>query len=275
MPLIKSKSKEAFSKNVSEMMHAGHPQKQALAAAYATQREGAGRAFGGVAPMGGMASPMGGLAAQAFNPVMPQGPGPNPGMLPQSPPNVVAGGVAPPPMMMPQPGFSAPMGGARPLNRGGSASSLRNSSIKMTKGPIISSVPGRTDKHLTHVPSGSYVIPADIVSAHGEGNTLAGVPSIHKLFKMDEHNVHVTPTHAISKFAKGGTVNEHVGKPVQVKLAGGEIVVPPEKVWETMCRICKKKMTLAEAHDAMDEWVLDERRKLRKTLAKLPGPVRD
>lgn len=38
MPLIHSDSKEAFSKNVAEMMHSGHPQKQALAAAYSVQR---------------------------------------------------------------------------------------------------------------------------------------------------------------------------------------------------------------------------------------------
>lgn len=38
MPLIKSKSKEAFGKNVKKEMKAGKPQKQALAIAYATQR---------------------------------------------------------------------------------------------------------------------------------------------------------------------------------------------------------------------------------------------
>lgn len=38
MPLIKSKSKEAFSKNVKAEIKAGKPQKQALAIAYATQR---------------------------------------------------------------------------------------------------------------------------------------------------------------------------------------------------------------------------------------------
>ena len=37
MPLDKSGSKQAFSRNVSEMMKAGHPQKQALAAAYNIQ----------------------------------------------------------------------------------------------------------------------------------------------------------------------------------------------------------------------------------------------
>lgn len=35
MPLKKGKSKKVISKNISEMMHAGYPQKQALAAAFA------------------------------------------------------------------------------------------------------------------------------------------------------------------------------------------------------------------------------------------------
>jgi len=38
MPLTKSKSKEAFSKNVAAEMHAGKPQKQAVAIAYAVKR---------------------------------------------------------------------------------------------------------------------------------------------------------------------------------------------------------------------------------------------
>jgi hypothetical protein len=38
MPLEHSTSQEAFSHNVSEMVHAGHPQKQAVAAAYHEQR---------------------------------------------------------------------------------------------------------------------------------------------------------------------------------------------------------------------------------------------
>ncbi len=32
MPLIKGKSKKVVSENISEMVHAGHPQKQAIAA---------------------------------------------------------------------------------------------------------------------------------------------------------------------------------------------------------------------------------------------------
>ena len=39
MPLIKSKSEKAFSKNVKAEMKAGKPQKQAVAIAYATKRD--------------------------------------------------------------------------------------------------------------------------------------------------------------------------------------------------------------------------------------------
>lgn len=39
MPLIHSASKEAFRENVREMVHSGHPVKQAVAAAYHNQRE--------------------------------------------------------------------------------------------------------------------------------------------------------------------------------------------------------------------------------------------
>ena len=38
MPLVKSKSKEAFKKNVKKEIAAGRPPKQAVAIAYATQR---------------------------------------------------------------------------------------------------------------------------------------------------------------------------------------------------------------------------------------------
>jgi len=38
MPLIKSKSDEARSENIREMIASGHPRAQAIAAAYETQR---------------------------------------------------------------------------------------------------------------------------------------------------------------------------------------------------------------------------------------------
>jgi len=41
MPLQKSASQEAFKTNLKEMLAAGHPKDQSLAAAYATQRKAA------------------------------------------------------------------------------------------------------------------------------------------------------------------------------------------------------------------------------------------
>jgi hypothetical protein len=47
MPLIKSGSKAAISENISEMVHAGHPQNQAVAAALRNARQYGGKAAGG------------------------------------------------------------------------------------------------------------------------------------------------------------------------------------------------------------------------------------
>jgi hypothetical protein len=43
VPLKKGKSKKVFQSNVREMYKAGHPLKQALAAAYSQQRKSGGR----------------------------------------------------------------------------------------------------------------------------------------------------------------------------------------------------------------------------------------
>jgi hypothetical protein len=59
MPLHPGKSPEVFSQNVSEMMHAGHPQAQALAAAYREKRQSR--------DMGGSVGPDQSLAAYLAN----------------------------------------------------------------------------------------------------------------------------------------------------------------------------------------------------------------
>jgi hypothetical protein len=46
MPLIKSSSKQAFSKNVKKEIAAGKPPKQAVAIAYATKRKAAAKSKG-------------------------------------------------------------------------------------------------------------------------------------------------------------------------------------------------------------------------------------
>jgi hypothetical protein len=49
-------------------------------------------------------------------------------------------------------------------------------------GPLHSHVPGRTDKINLNVKPGSYVIPADVVSILGEGNTLAGTVVLRAMY---------------------------------------------------------------------------------------------
>lgn len=48
MPLVKSKSKEAFSKNISAEVKAGKPVKQAVAIAYDVKREAQKKCSGGI-----------------------------------------------------------------------------------------------------------------------------------------------------------------------------------------------------------------------------------
>jgi hypothetical protein len=43
MPLVKSKSKKAFSENIRREMEAGKPQKQAVAIAYSVKRKAQGK----------------------------------------------------------------------------------------------------------------------------------------------------------------------------------------------------------------------------------------
>ena len=67
----------------------------------------------------------------------------------------------------------------------------------------------------------------------------------------------------------GGRHDGHIGTPTPVHLAGGELVIPPGNLMQVV------HPDLKVAHKIMDKWVIQERKKLRKTLAKLPGPVKD
>jgi hypothetical protein len=219
-----------------------------------------------------------------------------PQMPPQSTPGTQAQNMPPTPgMAMPSPmsryypGMGMPnsgmhAGGVASLAAGGMGANnppwyVRNEARNLMKGPILSGVPGRTDAHQAHVPSGSYVIPADIVSGRGQGNTIAGANVLSRLFKLGPYGS--SPMGGIKHGAgppkpprlmahsgggKGGT-DQNIGEPTPVNLAGGEIVVPPENLMQVV------HPNLSTAHNIMDQWILNERRNLRKELAKLPGPV--
>ena len=121
-------------------------------------------------------------------------------------------------------------------------------------GAIKAPVAGRTDHLPVHVPSGSYVVPADIVSAIGEGNTEHGFDILDYMMKSR---------------ASGGSADAPKGDPVAVVVAGGEYVIPPDGV------SAFGGGDMDAGHRALDEWVKSERAATIKTLKSLPGPKRD
>lgn len=113
-------------------------------------------------------------------------------------------------------------------------------------GPIHSAVGGRTDHLAMQVPEGAYVIPADVVSGLGEGNTANGQKILQGMFPEGR--------------ATGGVV--------PIMAAGGEHVIHPEAV---------KKLgggDIDRGHAILDRWVVRQRKNTVKTLKKLPGPSR-
>lgn len=167
MPLKRGKSKKTISGNIREMMKAGYPQKQAVAASLETARRS--RATGG--------------------------------------------------------------------------------EVKKTHvGPIHSLVAGRTDHLPINVPSGSYVVPADIVSALGEGNTMAGFRVLNDMF-------------GVQKLGDEPSV--------EIVAAGGEYVISPNATTRV------GGGDIDAGHRCLDEFVKKYRAKTVSTLKRLPGPKRD
>jgi len=216
MPLIKSGSKAALHQNIAEMVRAGHPQTQAVAAAYRNAREHGGRfAFGG------------------------------------SIPGYAPGGNVSPPWF------------------------VRNEARSMGHvGFIGSLVPGRTDRHHMSVAGGSYVLPADVVSSVGQGNSLAGANSLSRQFKMGPYGSAPSQIHGVApphfakairqKFADGGDAGESA--PADIVTAGGEFIVDPE----TVKRIGGGDLT--HGHNILDAMVKHVRSRTVKKLKSLPGP---
>jgi len=128
---------------------------------------------------------------------------------------------------------------------------------KVHVGPIHSPVAGRTDHLPMHVPAGAYVIPADIISAMGEGNTMAGFRVANTLWGQNGG--------APQGFAAGG----YTGQLVPIVAAGGEYVIHPEAV----VRQGNGDMDLG--HRILDGFVTGMRSKTVETLKKLPGPKKD
>lgn len=216
MPLIKSSSDEARSKNIAAEVKAGRPRDQAVAIAYRVQRDARKKKMA-----------KGGRVGYA-------------------------------------PGGAANVGPKSP------AFHVRNAARQTERpsGIIASAVPGRSDKIPISPKGGSYVIPADAVSALGQGNTAAGAKGLSQLFKMGPFGAGASRPPAMGrrpgKFADGGAIEEEPN--VDIMAAGGEFLVPPEKVAEL------GGGDLERGQNILDDMVLQVRKKHIKTLNSLPGP---
>lgn len=145
-------------------------------------------------------------------------------------------------------------------------------------GLVMSPIGGRSDHIPMHLGSGSYVIPADVVSGMGQGNTLAGA---HQFDKM----IHSGPFGtSLPKPKLGGTFPKPSGMPrmvasrhfarggrmrgrVPVIVAGGERICSPEECARIGGGDVKK------GHAMLDRWVVEARKHIVKHTKALPGPV--
>ena len=105
---------------------------------------------------------------------------------------------------------------SRGLGSRGGISHFRAPHGGFARGLIHSPTGGRADHVGTQVRRGSYVVPADVVSGLGQGNTLAGGNVLRQ----------VLGTHG-QGLANGGMAGDDL---VPVLLSGGEYVVEPEHV---------------------------------------------
>ena len=143
-----------------------------------------------------------------------------------------------------------------PGSRGG-RSHLSRGPKAFLRGLVRSPTPGRADHVRTVVRRGSYVIPADVVSGLGQGNTDAGSAVLR----------HAVSGHGVGdaeEYATGGIADVTEGMPVA--LSGGEHVLTPREV-----------RAIGRGDPAYGAQVLDElvhvvRKHTASTLTRLPAP---
>lgn len=141
-------------------------------------------------------------------------------------------------------------------------------------GMMHGSTPGRADMRPTGVRGGSYVVPADIVSSLGQGNSMAGASKLNQLFKMGPYgsqsgpmpHANRVPTPQIQMTAKPIRQRFAGGGEVPIKVSDGEFIIPPEKVAEI------GNGNVEMGHSILDSMVKMQRQNAIRHLASLPPP---
>jgi len=161
-------------------------------------------------------------------------------------------------------------------------------------GFIDSAVAGRTDDLPMAVAADSHVIPADVVSGLGEGNSLNGAALLDRMFHSGpwgmgaiRSRVPAAMPRPAPSFAAGGPPSPghpglgvaRRGRTTEILAAGGEYVVRPEAVAEIGRRAKARnprirKSDMAAGHDAIDRFIVEARKHIVATTQKLPGPVK-
>lgn len=164
---------------------------------------------------------------------------------------------------------------------------------KKASGLLHSAIPGRTDKISLNVPNGSYVIPADVVAGHGQGNTIAGGAALDKLFKQGPYGAGAArmgsmgsrppsmPRMEKLSYLRPKTKNVHVSHDlrfgraeggeahVPVMAAGGEYIVDPESVAAVGGGDSEKGFRI------LDAFVLNSRKRQVNEIKGLKPPKKD
>ena len=161
-------------------------------------------------------------------------------------------------------------GGIAPYLRSGQFE--RTAQRGVTQGMLNSRVPGRTDKLPIDVSPGSYVMPADIVSSLGQGNSAAGGAILTKMFsgaKMNKYGGGKFRMPGVKGMKRGQFAEGGEAENVPIIAAGGEYVLSPEEVEFV------GGGDMDKGHQILDRFVLKQRASHIKTLKKLPPPKAD
>jgi len=151
---------------------------------------------------------------------------------------------------------------------------VREGAKQLGKAGLISSpTPGRADSVSGALKAGSYVMPADVVSAMGQGNTMAGARALSGLMSMSPFNANAArapkgrgmTAKRMKRFADGGATEEEV----PVNLSGGEFIFPPEAV------AAFGNGDMQHGHEVLDAMVKEIRRKNLAHISQLPPPRKD